>query len=484
MISGLWNGVTGLNTFERALTTQSNNVTNSNTVAHKKDVISFQDLMYQNSYGKGVNVQSVQKNFEQGTLKITNKNLDVAIEGNGFFIVNDSVNNERYYTRAGNFKIGTDGTLETVNGEKILGSPTNMTNIVSSDGTTQYDNNYSLSISSESITANTFLQTINAKSTDYSKSAVDSGVSGSGFKTAGGKIADIDILMTDYNNKLSLYNSNPDAASIASSSQVIQVDFADFSTKLNSDDSYIELYVDNSLVRQYFQTDAQTTMNLFADKLSNTKGLTGNVDNMGLLTINSLVPGKDNSFTSPAINKSGYGILETTAPQTGSGIAMVHSSRDALKTAIENADAKFIEMTHFIGNADANLTGIGSMQLRLNSLGISENVFGNLSIEDGVIYSKDGDNKFLVGKVETANFSNPESLNPQGNNLFSIGPKTGEAKNANSTNTLVGGSLELSNTNLGDSLVDLMVFQRGFEASSKSITTSDEFLKTAIQLKK
>ncbi len=61
MISGLWNGVTGLNTFERALTTQSNNVTNSNTIGHKSDQISFQDLMYQSRYGKGVTVQSVEK---------------------------------------------------------------------------------------------------------------------------------------------------------------------------------------------------------------------------------------------------------------------------------------------------------------------------------------------------------------------------------------------------------------------------------------
>ncbi len=84
MISGLWNGVTGLNTFERALTTQSNNVTNSNTIGHKSDQISFQDLMYQSRYGKGVTVQSVEKNFDQGGIKITDNTLDAAIEGDGF----------------------------------------------------------------------------------------------------------------------------------------------------------------------------------------------------------------------------------------------------------------------------------------------------------------------------------------------------------------------------------------------------------------
>lgn len=484
MISGLWNGISGLNTFEKALTTESNNITNSNTIGHKKDEITFQDLMYQSRYGKGVSIQSVEKNFEQGGLKITNNTLDIAIEGDGFFIAYDSVNNETFYTRAGNFKMGIDGTLETANGEKVFGSATTLSNIISSDGTTEFDSTYSVSIASNTVGANTFLQSINAKSTNYQLSAVDSGTSGTDFKTASGKISDIQALRTDYNNKLDLYTSNPNALSVASTSQVTQVDFANFQTNLQTDADYVELYVNNNLVRQYFQTDAQTTMNKFADKLSNTNGLSSSVDTNGLLTINSLVPGEDNSFISPAINSNGYGVIETTAPVTGSGIAMVNSSRDTLKSMLENADAKFIEMTHNISNSDANLTGISSMQLRLNSLGISENVFGVLSVEDGVIYSTDDGNKFLIGKIETAYFSNPNTLEPQGTNLYSSTTSTGDAKNANSINNLVGGAIELSNTDFSDSLVDLMVYQRAFEASSKSITTADEFLQTAIQLKK
>lgn len=484
MISGLWNGITGLNTFEKALNTQSNNVTNSNTIAHKQDQITFQDLMYQNRYGKGVTVQSVEKNFSQGGLKITDNTLDVAVEGDGFFVAYDSINDETFYTRAGNFKMGIDGTLESSNGEKIFGSATTLSNIISTDGTTEYDSNYSVSISSSTINANTFIQTINSKSTDYITSAIDSGTSGTDFKTAGGKIADIKALITDYNNKLDLYASNPNASSVSSTSQATQINFANFQTNLQTEADYVELYVNNSLVRQYFETDAQTTMNTFADKLSNTEGLTASVDSNGLLTINSLIPGEDNNFTAPAMNNNGYSVVEIIAPATGSGIAMVNSSRDALKSALENSDAKFIEMTHNIANSDADLTGIASMQLRLNSLGISENVFGKLSIEDGVIYSKDDENKFLIGKIETAYFANPNSLKPQGNNLYSTTTSTGDAKNADSINNLVGGAIELSNTDFSDSLVDLMVYQRAFEASSKSITTSDEFLKTAIALKK
>ncbi|WP_072682172.1 flagellar hook-basal body complex protein [Arcobacter sp. LA11] len=483
MISGLWNGITGLNTFERALTTQSNNVTNSNTIGHKSDEISFQDLMYQSGYGKGVNVQSVEKNFSQGNINVTDNTLDVAIEGSGFFVVNDPTNNETYYSRAGNFKMGVEGYLESIEGHRIFGTPTTISSTVSSDDNTQFNSNYTSFIASEPISSTSFLQTINAKSTNYNQSAVDSGVSGSGFKTAGGKISDIKLLISDYNEKLDLYSANPTATSTASTSQITQIDFADFSTQLTNG-SYIEIYTDGDLVRQYFDTDAQTTMNEFADKLSNVAGLTSTVDSNGLVTINTLIPGKDVKLTSAGINDRGYGLNEVTSPVLGSGIAMVNSSRDALKSALENADAKFLEITNNVTNADASLSGIGQMQLRLNDLNLTENTFGVLSIEDGIIYSKDGDNKFLMGKLETAYFSNPESLEPQGGTLYSIGKETGEAKNANNINKLIGGSVELSNTNFSDSLVDLMVYQRAFEASSKSITTSDEFLKTAIQLKK
>lgn len=483
MITGLWNGLTGLNTFEKALTTQSSNVTNSNTIGHKADEISFQDMMYQSRYGKGVSVQSVDKNFSQGNLKLTGNTLDVAIEGDGFFVVKDPLDNTDYYTRAGNFKMGTDGTLETMGGQKVLGSATTIPSIISSDDNTQFNSSYSTFIASEPINASTFYQSINAKSTDYTKTAVDSGVSGSDFKSAAGKIADIEALITDYNEKLDLYASNPDAANVASTSQVTQLDFANFNTNLQ-EGGFVEVSLNGSLTREYFNTDAQTTMNNFADKISNIKGFEASVDTNGLVTINSLIPGMDNKITDASIDEHGAPINETTIPVLGSGIAMVNSSRDVLKNALENADAKFLEMTNYIGHSDANLTGISSMQLRLNDLNISENVFGQLSIEDGTIYAKDDENKFLIGKLETAYFSSPESLNPKGSNLYSRTDTTGDAKNANSINKLVGESIELSNVDFGDSLVDLMVYQRAYEGSSKSITTSDEFLKTAIQLKK
>lgn len=484
MISGLWNGISGLNAFEKALSSQSNNVTNSNTIGHKSDRISFADMMYQSGYGKGVSVHSVEKDFSQGGLRNTGNSLDVAIEGRGFFVVNDPLTGETFYTRAGNFKMGADGTLQTVDSKKIYGSSPTLTNLVTSDGATQFTSEYSKDISSKQISTSEYIESINAKATDYTKTAQDSGVSGSGFKDRDSKISDIQALVTNYKEKLELFASDPSATSQASTSQQNQISYSTFLTDLQGSDDFVEVTVDGEKVRQYFDTDVQTTMNLFADKLSSVIGLTASVDNAGLVTIDSLIPGKSFDIKEAAINNSAPAITETISPSTGTGRSMLDDARDALKTALEAADAKLIEMTHTIPSSGAALAGIGELQLKLDSLGITEDVFGSLSIENGAIYAKDGDNKFLIGKLETIMFTNPGGLDPQGNNLYRATKEAGEMLNASNVNNLVGSSVELSNTDLGDGLVDLMVYQRAFEASSKSITTSDEFLKTAIQLKK
>lgn len=484
MISGLWNGVTGLNTFEKALNVQSNNVTNSNTIGHKSDRITFEDLMYQQRYGKGVTTQSVQKDFSQGGIKNTGNTLDVAIEGKGFFVVNEPFKNETFYTRAGNFKMAADGTLRTVDDKLVYGSSSTLSNIISSDETKEFNNNYKVDITSKLIGTSNFTQTINAKATDYVKTAKDSGVSGIDFKDKSSKISDIRELTRNYNEKLEIYSSNPEEISVESVSQKTQISYNSFLSDLSKQGDFVEVNIDGQKVRQYFEKDTQTTMNLFADKLSSVTGLNASVDADGLVTINSLIPGRDFNISEAALGKNAPAIDEMVSPEMGSGLAMVNSAREALKKAIEAADGKYLEMTHTISKANSQLDGIGKMQLRLDNLNISENVFGNLSIEDGNIYSKDGNNKFLVGKIETVYFANTAALEPQGNNLYSKTNKTGEALNANNINNLVGSSIELSNTNFGEGLVDMMVYQRAFEASAKSITTSDEFLKTAIQLKK
>ena len=123
--------LSGLDASSTALSTVANNLANLNTIGYKDQLIQFADLFYQNlgsdgagdpiQQGAGVTVSSQPSNFTQGNVSATGISTDVAINGNGFFVVSD--NGGLSYTRAGNFEVGTNNLLETANGQLVLGYP-------------------------------------------------------------------------------------------------------------------------------------------------------------------------------------------------------------------------------------------------------------------------------------------------------------------------------------------------------------------------
>lgn len=485
MIGGLWNGISGLNGFEKALNVESNNISNVSTVGYKEDVISFEDMMYQNRFGKGSSVQNVSKAMsQQGGIKLTNGEYDVAIEGKGYFIVGNTTPNgtlETYYTRAGNFARSEDGFLQTQNGMDVLGL-----NAVSVPANTKFTNDYTKVIASQAIGSQTSLQTINAKSTDYISSATDDDIANSGnnYKNKASKIRDVEALIVDYKNKLSLYSSNPSAASTNSIAQKTEANLSTYMNNLTKENDKIEITIDNTKITQLFDTDMETTLKKFSNKISDVAGLTSSIDTTtGILTVDSLIPGKEVKFTNLLINQNALNPYNTQEAQLGTGLALVESSKSALKDALTRTNAQFLDILSTIDLTGQENLNVSKMQLSLENLNLS-NIDGNVEISDGIIYVKDGENKFLVGKVQTAFFTNEQGLSPSGNNLYQASKDSGDAKYAGELNKLVGTSLEQSKANLGNSLTALLIYQKAFEANSKSITTSDDMLQTAIQLKK
>lgn len=122
MLDSIYSAYTGLLSFNKALSVVSNNVSNMNTPGFKSSDVTFRDLFYQFSssggqstaqesqIGEGTNTSGTRINFAQGTPSDTGNPLDVAISGNGFFVVKDA-NNNTYYTRAGQFDLDTSGYL-------------------------------------------------------------------------------------------------------------------------------------------------------------------------------------------------------------------------------------------------------------------------------------------------------------------------------------------------------------------------------------
>lgn len=121
--------LSGLQADTVALNSIGNNLANLNTTAYKGQSTSFEDLFYQQigesgsgnaiQTGAGVKVSGTNTNFLQGTMLPTTNSADMALAGNGFFVVQQ--NGVQSLTRAGNFQLDSSGNLITVDGQKVMG---------------------------------------------------------------------------------------------------------------------------------------------------------------------------------------------------------------------------------------------------------------------------------------------------------------------------------------------------------------------------
>lgn len=126
MAGSLWSGISGLNASGKQMDVIGNNIANVNTVGFKAGTTVFGDILSQSisggsmQVGRGVGVTAVPTLFGQGSFASTQSATDLAIDGEGFFMVNDS-DGATYYTRAGMFNMGEGGYLRDVNGYKVQG---------------------------------------------------------------------------------------------------------------------------------------------------------------------------------------------------------------------------------------------------------------------------------------------------------------------------------------------------------------------------
>lgn len=124
---GFHHALSGLNAASKNLDVIGHNIANSGTTAFKSSRAEFSEAVASalgsssgQSYGIGVTTAAITQQFKQGNLKPTGNNLDVAINGNGFFVVKQ-LDGTDAYTRAGSFRVDQDGYLRTVHGDQIMG---------------------------------------------------------------------------------------------------------------------------------------------------------------------------------------------------------------------------------------------------------------------------------------------------------------------------------------------------------------------------
>ena len=127
--SSFYSALSGMDSNGIALQVVADNISNANTVGFKGSTVHFEDILGMSlegisgvsRLGVGANVSTMAASFTQGTLTTTGVGTDLALNGKGFFIVEDSTSGEQFYTRAGNFHLDKEGYFVNANGLRLQG---------------------------------------------------------------------------------------------------------------------------------------------------------------------------------------------------------------------------------------------------------------------------------------------------------------------------------------------------------------------------
>lgn len=414
MLRSLFAGVSGMRSHQGMMDVVGNNIANVNTTGFKGSTVTFQDLLSQvvsgasaptetvggtnpAQIGLGVRMSSVTTNFSQGALQVTGKSSDLAIQGDGLFIVNN--NGQQLYTRAGAFNFDSNGNLVAPDGGFVQGWMANETT---------HDINTNAPITNLTMPPGQLIPPVNTSSVRMGN-----------MLSAGAAVGD----------------------TIPTSARV-----------------YDTQGVEHNVDFTYTKTAANTWTCDAVDE-------TGT--NIGNVTI-VFDPATGNiQSTTPAT-----WTIQPTTPAANWPNPITIDFGDPTK----NPDA----LKEFGGQSTAQaLSQNGSPAGTLQSFKI-----GNDGVITGVF--SNGQSQ-AVGRIAMASFNNPPGLEKAGGSLYRASadsglPQVGVA-GAGGRGTLAAGSVEMSNVDLSQEFSNLIIAQRGFQANSKVITTSDELLQTLINLK-
>ncbi|MDA8172572.1 MAG: flagellar hook protein FlgE [Nitrospiraceae bacterium] len=431
MISSMYTAVSGLNAEDADLSVIGNNIANENTVGFKGSRSVFGDVLSAEIAGQqvggGVAVDAVSPSFSQGALETTSNTLDLAIEGDGFFVVNGT--SGELYTRAGEFSTDKNGNICDSRGDVLQGYQTDANgNITGSIG------NLTLTVSQiPAQPTSTVDMNLNLES-----SATTYPASGAGSFTLDGNGDGVKNDPANYN-----YSTT---ATVYDSSTAHTVTAYYVKTAANTWQVYYA-YPDPANPGQLTEATDPTTGNSYQKLTFNASGALVNDDSDGPLSFN---------FVTTQNIKFDYG---TSIAEGGSGLD--GTTQFASDFAVQNI------------TQDGYPTGA------LDSYTIDKN---------GIITGKftNGKEKTL-GEIILAKFDSPTSLEQLDGNMYSQTTASGQAligkPQTSGMGSVNSGSLEESNVDLSDQFVKMIAAQSGYEANSKMITTMDQLMQTLVNMK-
>jgi len=475
-----------------------NNISNVNTVGFRASTVNFTDVFYQTTQnasgpnantgaagtnavqiGLGANVASIAVDLSgTGATQRTDRGMDIMINGDAFLIVES--NGNTYFTKSGALDVDANGALYcTTNGANVLGWG------VDANGDIRKDAASSLSLmggenaySDPNATTDVNL----SGNVDSKDTLLTYSTDGAGYPIA---VSFYDNVGNLYSAKLNLMKSNENTESDFSV-RVSDILGPDGKSILSKWDDASSTYVSTN------QAFAFGGVEIGADAYS-VNPTTGEITITGItewpqLAFNTktgafeTVTAVGDTASEDAVNeKLNFSIVNATSDDGSDGLLKSFPN--------SGVDIDFSDLTNYASNGASSVKptrgssdgkGAGNMAGTLNGFSIQT---------DGKIYGvySNGDKK-LMGQIAVATFANPSGLESVGKSMYAATLNSGDFDGIGIDISEVGGfsigALEMSDVDLSTEFTNMITTQRGFQANSRVITTSDTMLEELVNLKR
>lgn len=438
VLRAMYSGVSGLRAEGEALGVVGDNIANTNTVGFKSQRAIFQDVLGHSILagtsaslpGSGVRIGKIQQMFNQGTLANTGVATDLALNGDGFFVVNGTVDgiSSNFYTRAGQFVLDKDGFLTNASGLKVQGYQAN------ADGTFQ--------AAPSSVKAPT--SSLPAHATENISVTAN----------------------LDASEAIPTTGTPPVAAAFDPQDPA---NTSNFSTSITVYDS---LGTSHS-VDVYFAKTGDNTWDYHAlangDELN--PPVAGQNVEVGLGTLAFTTDGALNTVTTTTPVTLNFGGGATQAqPITLDFGTSIGAGGTGLDGTTQFASPESVSAQTQDGYASGDFSGVA-----VDGQGVVMGLYTN-------------GQKLAISQLAVAKFRSNDGLGRAGQNLWIETRDSGTAALGTAASggraAVSSGALEGSNVDLAEEFVGLIQHQRSFSANSKTITTADEMLQELINIKR
>jgi flagellar hook protein FlgE len=542
LINSLFAGVSGIRNHQSMMDVIGNNIANVNTIGYKGSRVTFSDTFNQfirygtnptesdggsNTFqiGLGMKLNSIDKNWNQGTFESTGITTDLALQGDGLFVLKK--NGETFYSRAGAFTFDANGQLvNSANGAIVQGK------VATEEGEIPPGNNAENIIIDSSLRlpavpttdivwdGNLDSKSSLTRSEEFSQTGnVDNGVAVGDTQTSEAKVYDdqgneyslqttyTKTSANHYNLTYELLDSDGNPTSPAVGPTTVPVVFDATSgemTSLNGGAPDVIPIIQSSLGIK-FDLDVSSvkegetkTLSSVVDGNRNPTIVSGTVpvfDSLGNAHTMTLTFTKidDNSWKWVTDVPSSSGTLsgnEGTISFNSDGSILSVSPNPAVVTFAPAGGASEENINLDLGESFGGITQISgnSVVSYASQNGSASASLANVSIDqygfiEGVFTN--GQSRKLA-QILVATFANNSALTSVGDNMFTVSANTGKAYISEpgeaSNTTIQSGALEQSNVDLSEEFTRMIVAQRGFQANSRVITVSDTLLQEITNL--